>query len=99
MVELIETFVSYMENLERCICIVYDASSRDTGSLGLKAIRLTDAFVETFRQGADGGGGVLCLQPVACGVATAAALAPLRSQHGRCAPQLHQIPSLQPQAH
>ena len=62
-VEIIETFVSYMETLERCICIVYDASAAQTGTLGLKAIRLTDAFVETFRQGGcavEGQGGAGC---------------------------------------
>lgn len=51
-VEIIETFVNYMENLERCICIVYDSTAVHTGSLGLKAIRLGDTFVEAYREGA-----------------------------------------------
>jgi translation initiation factor 3 subunit H len=51
-VEIIDTFVNYLENLERCICIVYDVSAALSGSLGLKAIRLTDAFVEAYREGA-----------------------------------------------
>jgi hypothetical protein len=51
-VEIIETFVNYMENLEGCICIVYDSTAMYTGSLGLKAIRLSDSFVEAYREGA-----------------------------------------------
>lgn len=50
-VEIIETFVNYMENLERCICIVYDPAAAGAGALGLKAIRLTDAFVEAYKSG------------------------------------------------
>lgn len=50
-VEIIDTFVNYLENLERCICIVYDATASLTGSIGLKAIRLTDAFVDAYREG------------------------------------------------
>ncbi|GAB4818778.1 hypothetical protein N2152v2_005824 [Parachlorella kessleri] len=50
-VEIIETFVNYMENLERCICIVYDLTASYTGALGLKAIRLSDTFVEAYREG------------------------------------------------
>lgn len=50
-VEIIETFVNYMENLERCICIVYDSTAMYTGALGLKAIRLTDTFVEAYKEG------------------------------------------------
>ena len=57
MVEIIETFVNYMENLERCICIVYDLTASYTGALGLKAIRLSDTFVEAYREGARAGGG------------------------------------------
>lgn len=49
-VEIVETFISFMESLERCICIVYDVSS-NVGSGAVKAIRLTDAFVEAYREG------------------------------------------------
>jgi hypothetical protein len=50
-VEIIETFVNYMENLERCICLVYDTTSTTTGGLGVKAIRLAESFVEAYREG------------------------------------------------
>ena len=50
-VEIIETFVSYMESLERCVCIVYDTTAAEGGALGLKAIRLSEAFVEAYREG------------------------------------------------
>lgn len=50
-VEMIETFVSYMESLERCVCIVYDVSAAEAGALGLKAVRLSEAFVEAYREG------------------------------------------------
>ena len=51
-VEIIDTFVNYMENLERCICIVFDSTATYTGALGLKAIRLSDTFVEAYKEGA-----------------------------------------------
>lgn len=51
-VEIIETFVSYMESLERCVCIVYDATAAAGGALGVKAVRLSQAFVEAYREGA-----------------------------------------------
>jgi len=50
-VEIIDTFINYLENLERCICIVYDVTSALSGTTGVKAIRLSDAFVETYRDG------------------------------------------------
>lgn len=50
-VELIETFISYMESLERCVCIVYDAAAAAGGALGVKAVRLSEAFVEAYREG------------------------------------------------
>jgi len=50
-VDIIEIFVTYMENLERCICIVYDTAAASTGSFGFKAIRLTDTFVEAYKSG------------------------------------------------
>lgn len=51
-VEIIETFINYMENLERCICIVYDVTAAHSGVPGVKAIRLADSFVEAYREGA-----------------------------------------------
>jgi translation initiation factor 3 subunit H len=50
-VEIIDTFVNYLDNLERCICIVYDTTAAASGALAVKAIRLTDAFVEAYREG------------------------------------------------
>ncbi|KAL6769389.1 EIF3H [Auxenochlorella protothecoides x Auxenochlorella symbiontica] len=50
-VEIIETFVNYLENLDRCICMVYDTLAAASGGLGLKAVRLTEAFVKAFREG------------------------------------------------
>jgi translation initiation factor 3 subunit H len=49
-VEIIETFVTYLENLERCICIVYDVGS-SSGGAAVKALRLADSFVEAYREG------------------------------------------------
>jgi translation initiation factor 3 subunit H len=48
--ELIETFVDYAESIERCVCIVYDPSVNDDGMFGLKAIRLTEQFLKTFKE-------------------------------------------------
>ena len=61
-VEIIDTFVNYLENLDRCICIVYDTLAASSGSLGLKAIRLSDSFVTACREGASGAvvGFVVC---------------------------------------
>jgi translation initiation factor 3 subunit H len=53
-VEIIETFISYMESLERCVCIVYDITAAAGGTLGLKAIRLSEPFVAAYREGRQG---------------------------------------------
>ena len=48
--ELIETFIDYAESIERCVCIIYDPTVNDSdGQFGLKAIRLTDAFLNAQR--------------------------------------------------
>ena len=50
--ELIETFLAYQENIKRCVCIVYAPTRSATqGSFGLKALRLTDRFLEIHRKG------------------------------------------------
>jgi translation initiation factor 3 subunit H len=49
-VELIETFVNYHENIKKCVCIVYDPQRSSRGTLGLKAIRLRDSFIEKFKE-------------------------------------------------
>ncbi|XP_072071400.1 eukaryotic translation initiation factor 3 subunit H-like isoform X2 [Arachis hypogaea] len=48
-VELIETFMNYQENIRRCVCIIYDPSRADQGVLALKALKLSDAFMELYR--------------------------------------------------
>ncbi|WOL01370.1 eukaryotic translation initiation factor [Canna indica] len=48
-VELIETFMNYQENIRRCVCIVYDPSRSAQGVLALKALKLTDSFMELYR--------------------------------------------------
>lgn len=50
-VEIIDTFINYLENLERCICIVHDVTAAHSGVPGVKAIRLADSFVEAYREG------------------------------------------------
>ncbi|CAN6462761.1 unnamed protein product [Victoria cruziana] len=48
-VELIETFMNYQENIRRCVCIIYDPSRSSQGVLALKALKLTDAFMDLYR--------------------------------------------------
>ncbi|CAM6108845.1 unnamed protein product [Calypogeia fissa] len=48
-VELIETFLNYQENIKRCVCIIYDPLRSSQGILALKALRLTDSFMELYR--------------------------------------------------
>ncbi|CAA7020773.1 unnamed protein product [Microthlaspi erraticum] len=50
-VELIETFMNYQENIKRCVCIIYDPSKADLGVLALKALKLSDSFMELYRGG------------------------------------------------
>ncbi|MCO5577387.1 hypothetical protein L7F22_031219 [Adiantum nelumboides] len=47
--ELIETFLNYQENIKRCVCIIYDPQRSGQGVLALKALKLTDPFMELFR--------------------------------------------------
>ncbi|KAL7124328.1 hypothetical protein ABFS83_14G041100 [Erythranthe nasuta] len=48
-VELIETFMNYQENIRRCVCIIYDPSRANQGVLALKALKLSDSFMELYR--------------------------------------------------
>ncbi|KAG6419859.1 hypothetical protein SASPL_116371 [Salvia splendens] len=48
-VELIETFMNYQENIRRCVCIIYDPSRANQGVLALKALKLSDTFMELYR--------------------------------------------------
>jgi len=47
---LIETQFNYQENISACVCIVYDPLRTAQGSLSLKAVRLTTAFMDLYRQ-------------------------------------------------
>ncbi|KAJ6390158.1 hypothetical protein OIU77_024387 [Salix suchowensis] len=48
-VELIETFMNYQENIRRCVCIIYDPSRANQGALALKALKLSDSFMDLYR--------------------------------------------------
>ncbi|KAG6787297.1 hypothetical protein POTOM_008936 [Populus tomentosa] len=48
-VELIETFMNYQENIKRCVCIIYDPSRANQGALALKALKLSDSFMDLYR--------------------------------------------------
>ncbi|KAM5569864.1 eukaryotic translation initiation factor 3 subunit H [Rosa sericea] len=48
-VELIETFMNYQENIRRCVCIIYDPLKSNQGVLALKALKLSDSFMELYR--------------------------------------------------
>ncbi|KAJ1696938.1 hypothetical protein LUZ63_005450 [Rhynchospora breviuscula] len=47
--ELIETFMNYQENIRRCVCIIYDPSRSNQGVVALKALRLSDSFMDLYR--------------------------------------------------
>ena len=49
--ELIETFLAYQENIKRCVCIVYDPTLSTQGTFGLKALRLTETFMDIYKAG------------------------------------------------
>ena len=37
------------ENIRRCVCIIYDPSKSNQGVLALKALKLSDAFMDLYR--------------------------------------------------
>jgi len=39
----------FQENIRRCVCIIYDPSRSDQGVLALKALKLSDSFMELYR--------------------------------------------------
>jgi len=49
--QLIETFLNYAQSIKRCVCLIYDPTRSSQGTLALKAIRLTDGFMEMYRAG------------------------------------------------
>jgi len=46
---LVETQFSYQENIPQSVCIVYDPLRTAQGQLALRAIRLTNAFMDLYR--------------------------------------------------
>jgi translation initiation factor 3 subunit H len=48
-VELIETFLNYQENIKRCVCIIYDPLRSSQGVLALKALKLTESFMDLYK--------------------------------------------------
>jgi len=48
--ELITTFLSYAESIKRCVCIAYDPAQAEHGVCALRAIRLSEKFMETYEQ-------------------------------------------------
>ena len=40
---------AFQENIRRCVCIIYDPSRSDQGVLALKALKLSDSFMELYR--------------------------------------------------
>lgn len=49
--ELIDTFINYQESIKRCICIIFDPQQAAAGALGLKAVRLREAFMDVYKAG------------------------------------------------
>lgn len=47
--DLIETFISYQESINRCIAIVVDPAAFASGTPALKAIRLKESFMEVYK--------------------------------------------------
>ncbi|OQU81339.1 hypothetical protein SORBI_3006G044600 [Sorghum bicolor] len=41
--------MNYQESIRRCVCIVYDPSRSSQGVLALKALKLTDSFMDLYR--------------------------------------------------
>ena len=48
-VELIETFLTYQDHIPRCVCLIYDPVRSAQGGLHMKALRLTESFMELYR--------------------------------------------------
>jgi len=46
--ELIETFLSYAESIKRCVCIAYDPTYAEQGVCALRALKLSEAFMEVY---------------------------------------------------
>lgn len=48
-IELIETFMNYQENIKRCVGIIYDPTKSRQGLSALKALKLSDSFMELYK--------------------------------------------------
>merc|ERR1711871_580410 len=49
--ELISTQYNYQENIPKCVCLIFDPMKTAQGNLALKAVRLTDAFLNLYKGG------------------------------------------------
>ena len=49
--ELIATFLSYSESLQRCVCVAYDPTYAEQGVCALKALKLSEKFIEAYKNG------------------------------------------------
>lgn len=49
--DLVETFIAYKENIKRCVCIAYDPQCTHKGNTGFKALRLSEKFLELYKDG------------------------------------------------
>jgi translation initiation factor 3 subunit H len=49
--DLISTFLSYAESLERCVCVAYDPTYAEQGVCALKVLKLSEKFIEAFNDG------------------------------------------------
>jgi len=43
--------MNYQDNIKRCVCIVYDPMRSLQGTFALKALRLTDSFMDIYKSG------------------------------------------------
>jgi translation initiation factor 3 subunit H len=49
--ELVETFLSYADSIKRCVCVVYDPTYAEQGVCALRALKLSEKFVEAYEEG------------------------------------------------
>ena len=49
--DVVENFLFYQENIKRCVCIVFDPECTATGTAGFKALRLSQKFMELYKDG------------------------------------------------
>lgn len=49
LVSAVNKLFHWQENIRRCVCIIYDPSRSNQGVLALKALKLSDSFMELYR--------------------------------------------------